>query len=411
MVLISEIAGDNRNAEEDGRKEEERPAEEELKVDEEKGSPEKPQEPAESGGASGEVKESPAKGPQGSSTGQVHYNDYALRVAYIMRSFLNMREAGITGAGQGPPGREALEPGGDRCKAMMEVVRKEHGMWTVSKLVVEHNHELLPNKDAGGEGAGLVPALGMEFDSVEVAKAFYYGFGEKSGFKARTGSNRRSAGSGALIMQRFLCWRGNYLMYRKNLDASAGKRKRGPYKRGSRRLAEEAAAAATSGRKHGDVVEVIQVESSTEKGGVAGDDHGVEFQSGPPEKEQVVVEKDVVQKPPAPAVGMPVPAVAATARKDDGKAIPVANIVQSRLLRELGVRASRYTQEERRDIILKYTMKKTNRQGVESPVKVNLQNCLQGCKIHALHLKERKNLGCMDPCNMSQYQIVVISAC
>ena len=148
MVLISEIAGDNPNAEEEGRKEEEGPAEEELKVDEEKDSPEKPQEPAESGGASGEVKESPAKGPQGSSAGQTHYNEYALRVAYIMRSYLSMREAGVAGAGQGPPTREAAVPAGDRCKAMVEVVRKEHGMWTVSKLVMEHNHELLPNKDA-----------------------------------------------------------------------------------------------------------------------------------------------------------------------------------------------------------------------------------------------------------------------
>ncbi|KAG1348053.1 putative protein FAR1-RELATED SEQUENCE 4 [Cocos nucifera] len=364
MVLISEIAGDNPNAEE-GRKGEEGPAEEELKVDEEKGSPEKPPELAESGGASGEVKEAPAKGPEGSLAGQRQCNEYAIRVAYIMRSYLSMREAGVAGAGQGPPAREMAVPVRDRCKAMMEVVRKEHGMWTVSKLVMEHNHELLQIKDAGGDGAGLVPAVGMEFDSVEVAKAFYYGYGEKSGFKARTGSNRRSAGSGALIMQRFLCWRGNYLMYRKNLDASAGKRKRGPYKRRARRMAEEAA----SVRKDGDVVEVIQVESSTEKGRVAGDDHGVEVQSGPPVKEQAV-EKDVGQKPSAPAVGMPVPAVAAAARKDDGKAIPLANTAQSRLLRELGVRASRYTQEERRDIILKYTMKKTNRQGVESPVKV-----------------------------------------
>ncbi|XP_038970414.1 protein FAR1-RELATED SEQUENCE 4-like isoform X1 [Phoenix dactylifera] len=373
MVLISEIAGGNPNEEEEGRKEEEGPAEEELKVDGEKGSPEKPHEPAGSGGAAGEVKESPVKGPQGSSAGQTHYNEYALRVAYIMRSYLDMRRAGVAGAGQGPPAREAAV--GDRCKAMMEVVRKEHGMWTVSKLVVEHNHELLPNKDADGDGAGLVPAVGMEFDSVEVAKAFYYGYGEKSGFKARTGSNRRSAGSGHLIMQRFLCWRGNYLMYKKNSDAGAGKVKRGPYKKRARRLAEEPAAAAAA-RKDGDVVEVIQVESSTEKGGVAGDDHGVEVQSGPPLKEQAVVEKDAGQKPPAPVVGMPVPAAAAAARKDDGKAIPVANTAQSRLLRELGVRASRYTQEERRDIILKYTMKKTNRQVVESPVKVPSRQAL-----------------------------------
>lgn len=289
-----------------------------------------------------------------------------------------MRQASAAVAGQGPPAGEAAAPVGDRCKAMMEVVRKEHGKWTVSKLVVEHNHELLPHYDAGKDGAILVPAMGMEFESVETAKAFYYGYGEKSGFKARTGSNRRSAGSGALIMQRFLCWRGNYLMYRKNTDTSAGKRKRGPYKKRTHRLAEEAATT----KKDQDVVEVIQVESSTEKGGVAVDDRGVEIQSGPQVKRQAIADKVVGRKPPNPAVGIPMPTVATAAEKDgekgkdDGKAIPVANTAQSRLLRELGVRVSRYTQEERRDIILKYMMKRTNRQGVERSVKVPSRRAL-----------------------------------
>ncbi|XP_038971619.1 protein FAR-RED IMPAIRED RESPONSE 1-like isoform X2 [Phoenix dactylifera] len=380
MVLISEIRGDAPDeAEEEGRKEEET-AEEELKVDEEKGTPEKPEEPeepeepAESVAAAGEVKESPAKGTEGSAAGQTLYNECALRVACIMRNYLYMRQAGVAVSGRGPPAGEA--PAEHRCKAMMEVVGKVHGKWTVSKLVVEHNHELLPRQDAGKDGAGLVPVMGMEFESVEAAKAFYYEYGEKSGFKARTGSNRRSAGSGALIMQRFLCWRGNYLMYRKFTGTNAGKQKRGPYKKRARRLATAAA------KKDGDVGEIIQVESSTEKVGVAGGDRGVEVHSGPPVKEQAVAEKDVGQKPPIPSIGMPAQAVAAAAgkdgekQKDDGKAIPVANTAESRLLRELGVRVSRYTQEERRDIIIRYMMKRTNRQGVQRPVKVSSRRAL-----------------------------------
>ncbi|KAL5215288.1 hypothetical protein ABZP36_004440 [Zizania latifolia] len=50
--------------------------------------------------------------------------------------------------------------------------------------------------------------------------------------------------------------------------------------------------------------------------------------------------------------------------KDGGKAgnQPAQS---SRLLRELGVRVSRYTHEERRDIILRYTQKRSGRQGVK----------------------------------------------
>ncbi|CAL9041233.1 unnamed protein product [Musa banksii] len=140
-----------------------------------------------------------------------------------MRSYLLMRQVGTPGHGQPP----APPPQEGRCKAMMEVVRKEHGSWMVSKFVAEHNHGLLPGHvlPGGGQGVVLAPAVGTEFESVEAAKTFYYGYGEKLGFKAQTGSNRRSAGSRALIMQRFLCWQGNYLIYRSSIS-SVGKRKR-----------------------------------------------------------------------------------------------------------------------------------------------------------------------------------------
>ncbi|KQK12934.1 hypothetical protein BRADI_1g06907v3 [Brachypodium distachyon] len=135
----------------------------------------------------------------------------------LSREYLSLRQAGEASeeeeeASRSPP-PPAGAPGGERCRAMMEVVKKDAvgvgGKWKVSKLVVDHNHELEVAPVEGG-GAG-VPVLGMEFDSADDAKGFYQGYGEKAGFKARTGSNRRSVGTGAMIMQRFLCCRGNYV--------------------------------------------------------------------------------------------------------------------------------------------------------------------------------------------------------
>lgn len=266
--------------------------------------------------------EEPSKmGP--SSAGQTLYKECALRVAYIMR------QEGTPSNGQppAPPPREG------RCKAMMEVVRKEHGSWMVSKFVVEHNHGLLPGHvlAGGGQGAVLPPAVGTEFESVEAAKTFYYGYGEKLGFKARTGSNRGSAGSGAHIMQRFLCWRGNYLIYRRSSISSVGKRKRGPYKKRAHRLVQEVARA----KKDRDAAEVFEVQSSTVKVAPAGADHGQEVQSGSLRKAVTSLDKDVRPKLISSA-GL---ATASMARvKDGGKINPAANTSQSQLLRALDVR-------------------------------------------------------------------------
>ncbi|RWV83556.1 hypothetical protein GW17_00054815 [Ensete ventricosum] len=51
---------------------------------------------------------------------------------------------------------------------------------------------------------------------------------------------------------------------------------RGPYKKRAHRLEQEVAAA----KKDRDAVEVIEVESSTEKVAPAGEEHGQEVQSG-----------------------------------------------------------------------------------------------------------------------------------
>lgn len=284
---------------------------------------------------------------------------------------------------------------GERCRAMMEVVAKDGagGKWKVSKLVVEHNHEL---QVAPGEVAATVPALGMEFDSADAAKEFYYGYGERVGFKARTGSNRRSVGDGEKIMQRFLCWRGNYANRKgkgKDSDegketeevaeaaADAGKRKREPYKTRSR----------NPGKKDAEVIEA-------EKGvGMGGVENGLEVQNvrgsrrGRSKKGMVEqdgesaagleVEKDVVEGEAAAAasddeedqggVEEEVQVEVKRGRGRPRKAVTEENTQQARVLRELGVRASQYNNEERKKILNKYLSKRQSRPASSRPTKVN----------------------------------------
>ncbi|KAK1304931.1 hypothetical protein QJS10_CPB11g00012 [Acorus calamus] len=53
----------------------------------------------------------------------------------------------------------------------------------------------------------LEPYLGMEFDSVESAKAFYYAYASQMGFSARKNRSRRSRRDESIIMRRFVCTR------------------------------------------------------------------------------------------------------------------------------------------------------------------------------------------------------------
>uniref|UniRef100_J3LTC4 SWIM-type domain-containing protein n=2 Tax=Oryza brachyantha TaxID=4533 RepID=J3LTC4_ORYBR len=289
---------------------------------------------------------------------------------------------------------------------MMEVVKKDAvgGKWRVSKLVVEHNHEL---EVAPGEVAAAVPVLGMEFDSVHAAKGFYYGYGDRLGFKARTGSNRRSVGNGVMIMQRFLCSRGNYANRRNKAngldelkeeevqECAAGKRKRGannkkkdckPVKNGS---------------------EVIEVGSSVEKGvGIAGSKNGQEMRKtrGSTRGRS---KKDVIQKDGGSVVQLEAEredmAMAQDGDDDEEqeqkweeemeeevqvevkgkrgrgrprKADTDGNALQARVLRELGLRASQYTNEERKKIVNKYLSKRQSRPVSGRPAKIASRQAL-----------------------------------
>jgi hypothetical protein len=294
---------------------------------------------------------------------------------------------------------------------MMEVVGKDGGggKWKVSKLVVEHNHEL---QVAPGEVAATVPALGMEFESADAAKEFYYGYGERVGFKARTGSNRRSVGDGEKIMQRFQCWRGIYSSRRgkgKDSDegkeaeemvedaaaaAAAGKRKREPYKTRSRNAAKKDA-------------EVVEVEKGV---GVGGAENGLEVQNGRGSRrgrsKKGMVEQDgkSVAGLEAEKDGVQVAAAASNDKEeeeDEGKdqegveeevqvevkrgrgrprkAVTEDDTLQAHVLRELGVRASQYNLEERKKILSKYLSKRQSRPASSRPTKVNTSDFATSC--------------------------------
>lgn len=287
-------------------------------------------------------------------------DEQALRVDQIVRNYLQMKQ---TSCGSG----EAESPAGDRCKAMMEVVFKENGKWSISKVETEHNHSL--HAVSPGDGSTKMElSIGMVFDSVEAAKSFYYGYGDKIGFRARTGSNRRSAGKGFLIMQRFLCWRGSYPLKRQNLETSTGKRKRGPYRKRGKLLEK------LGEKKDGDedVVEVVDVDRLAEKVAVAYDNFGSDIESRPSVKSSadcggVEIESRALVKSTVSSDARSTPPLVV---KNGGLPPSTSVSAQSKLLRELGVRVYRYSSDEKRDIILRYLMKKNNRQSGERTIKV-----------------------------------------
>lgn len=321
------------------------------------------------------------------------------------------QEVASAGATAGPPSppqagdaeEDALasptgQPG-ERCRAMMEVVAKD-GAWKVTKLVVEHCHEL---QVAPGHVAVTVPALGMEFDSVDDAKEFYYGYGEQVGFKARMGSNRRSVGDGEKILQRFLCWKGNYANRSRckdsdagketdevleGLSAAAGKRKREPYK--------------TRSRNPGRSIEAIEVEKGVGLGGAGNGlelDNGRRSRRGRSKKAEVEHGEDSVVGFEAEEVAKAVSD--ADEEEDEGdedqeaaeqevevevkeqrgrgrprKAVMEDNALQARVLRELGVRALQYNNEERKKILNKYRSKRQSRSVSSRPTKIASRQAL-----------------------------------
>ncbi|CAA6672088.1 unnamed protein product [Spirodela intermedia] len=95
------------------------------------------------------------------------------------------------------------------CKAMLEVIRKGDGRWVVTKLVKEHNHEVgMPSR----------PYLGMEFDSLETARTFYYAYASRVGFEARVRQSRRSLHDETLKMLKLVCSKHRYHSGRESFE-------------------------------------------------------------------------------------------------------------------------------------------------------------------------------------------------
>ncbi|XP_044383190.1 protein FAR1-RELATED SEQUENCE 5 isoform X2 [Triticum aestivum] len=331
----------------------------------------------------------------------------------LSRGYLSLRQAGPASEEEASPAPAG--PPDERCRAMMEVVRKDGGVggdegkWKVSKLVVEHNHvlEAAATGEAAPSAAAAAPELGMEFDSVQDAKGFYYGYGERAGFKARTGSNRRSAGTGGMIMQRFLCCRGNY-SYRKGNKAkdSAAPKEVEEGAAGEGEGEGKVGAHKKRGRKPGKKsTPVIKVKNSVEKGvATAGTGNGQAVPStenlGRGGDKKDAVEKDVESVVELEEEHVEVEDAAQDGAHDLGdgddansdahegemekevevkekrgrgrprKAVTEDNALQACVSTDLGVMASQCAVDERKKILNKYLSKRQSRPASGRPAKI-----------------------------------------
>lgn len=129
------------------------------------------------------------------------------------------------------------------CMAMLVVKKQSSGNWLVTKFVQEHNHEpvaprqvdlkprvvmevkkvedCIDEKEDPVQRGGLVvatlsqgtsdlePYEGMEFQSEEAARTFYYAYAKDMGFTVRISKCRR-ARDGSIICRRFVCSREGY---------------------------------------------------------------------------------------------------------------------------------------------------------------------------------------------------------
>ncbi|XP_066351958.1 protein FAR1-RELATED SEQUENCE 9-like isoform X2 [Miscanthus floridulus] len=105
------------------------------------------------------------------------------------------------------------------CNAMLEVLRRGDSKWIVTKLVKEHNHEVgLPSRVqyiAIESDTVVDPYIGMEFESLESAKTFYYSYASRVGFEARVRQSRKSQDE-SLKMLKLVCSRHRYHSGREN---------------------------------------------------------------------------------------------------------------------------------------------------------------------------------------------------
>ncbi|KAK1284831.1 Protein FAR1-RELATED SEQUENCE 5 [Acorus calamus] len=128
-----------------------------------------------------------------------------LRFVCSKEGYYNKKDRSLDGK------KKRKGPGSIRegCKAMLEVRKSVNDQWVVTKYLNEHNHELgVPSKVRyiATEGdTEIEPFLGMEFESYEAAKTYYYTYASRVGFDARVRQSRRSARDESFVMRRFVC--------------------------------------------------------------------------------------------------------------------------------------------------------------------------------------------------------------
>lgn len=131
------------------------------------------------------------------------------------------------------------------CKAMIMVKKRDSGKWVVSKLVKHHNHALAPRTASDDErsqaeddemveieralvandGEAITePYEGMEFESEEAAKIFYFAYSRRVGFNMRVSTYYRSKRDKSIISRLFVCSKEGF--YVKKDAGSEGKIKR-----------------------------------------------------------------------------------------------------------------------------------------------------------------------------------------
>uniref|UniRef100_A0A1D1YME8 Protein FAR1-RELATED SEQUENCE 7 n=1 Tax=Anthurium amnicola TaxID=1678845 RepID=A0A1D1YME8_9ARAE len=111
------------------------------------------------------------------------------------------------------------------CKAMIMVKKRDSGEWIVSKLVKSHNHpltaDIVSDNEHSEAEAELVeaekalvtskgdsimdPHEGMEFESEDAAKMFYFAYSRYVGFNMRVSTYYRSKRDKSIISRLFVC--------------------------------------------------------------------------------------------------------------------------------------------------------------------------------------------------------------
>lgn len=84
----------------------------------------------------------------------------------------------------------------------------------------------------------VVPVIGMEFDTDEIAKQYYIAYASRVGFGVRMNKSRRSRRDDTVIMRRFVCTREGFHSKRVIYDDGKKKRKRGTTREGCMAMIE-----------------------------------------------------------------------------------------------------------------------------------------------------------------------------